>query len=54
MFWGVQLFTDALLGAYVLLLVRMQQLAQERRVKLRYLPQRPPAPALVLRRTASS
>ncbi len=54
MFWGVQLFTDALLAAYVVLLVRMQHLAQERRVKLRYLPQRPAAPALVLRRTASS
>jgi hypothetical protein len=54
MFWGVQIFTDALLGAYVLLLVRMQQLAQERKVKLRYLPARQAAPALVLRRTASS
>jgi len=54
MFWGIQLLTDLLLVAYVLLLVRMQQLAQERRVKLRYLPQRPPAPALAMRRTASS
>jgi hypothetical protein len=54
MFWGVQLLTDALLVAYVFLLVRMRQVAQERRVKLRYLPARQAAPALVLRRTASS
>ena len=54
LFWGVQVLTDVLLVAYVALLVRMRQLAQERRVKLRYLPQRQAAPALVLRRTASS
>ena len=50
--WAVQLLADALLVVYVLALVRMKNLATERRVKVAYLPSR--QPELVLRRTGSS
>ncbi|MGZ4689126.1 MAG: hypothetical protein ACXVKA_10220 [Acidimicrobiia bacterium] len=54
MFWLVQGFTDVLLVAYLALLVRMKQTANERRAKVHYLPSPPSAPALVLRRTSVS
>ena len=54
LFWMVQLLTDALLAAYVVLLVRMKQAALERQVKVRYLPAARSAPTMVLRRTASN
>ena len=55
MFWLVQLFTDVLLVAYLALLVRMKQTANERRAKVHYLPGPPSsAPSLVLRRTSVS
>lgn len=53
--WGLQLLVDVTLGAYVFLLVRMQQRALEQRAKVRYLPNAAPSPSpLVLRRTASN
>jgi len=54
--WGLQLLCDVLLGAYVVLLVQVQQRAAERETKLRYLPGRQagaPEPALLLRRSGS-
>jgi hypothetical protein len=54
LFWLVQLFTDALLAGYLVLLVRMKQTANERRAKVHYLPTPPSAPALVLRRSSVS
>jgi hypothetical protein len=54
LFWFVQLLTDALLAAYVALLVRMKRAAEERRAKVHYLPGPAPAPALVLRRSSAS
>jgi hypothetical protein len=54
LFWLVQGITDVLLVAYVALLVRMKQVAQERRAKVHYLPAPQPAPALVLQRTRAS
>lgn len=54
LFWLVQLFTDVLLASYLVLLVRMKQVATERRAKVHYLPAPPPAPALVLRRSSVS
>jgi hypothetical protein len=54
LFWLVQGLTDVLLVAYLALLVRMKQTAIERRAKVHYLPAPPPAPALVMRRSASS
>jgi len=52
MMWVAHLAVDVLLVTYVVLLVRMRNLAMEQRVKVRYLPQ--PTPQLALRRTASS
>ena len=52
MMWAVQLLADALLVVYVLALVRMKNVASERRAKVAYLPSR--QPELVLRRTGSS
>lgn len=54
LFWFVQLFADAMLAAYVVLLVRMKRVAEERRAKVHYLPGPAPAPALVLRRSSAS
>lgn len=51
---AVHLLADALLATYLVLLARIRLAAQERRVKVRYLPEPTPAPALVLRRSASS
>jgi hypothetical protein len=50
--WAAQLLADALLVVYVLALVRMKNVATERRAKVAYLPSR--QPELVLRRTGSS
>ena len=64
--WFLQLLADALLGAYVFLLLQFKARAQERRTKIAYIdrprpvmaPVRTDMPdassALVLRRTASS
>ena len=53
----LHLAVDALLVAYVALLVRTQKLAAERDTKVRYLPRRAgsgsPEPALLLRRSGS-
>ena len=51
----LHLVVDVLLVAYVALLARAQQLAAEREMKVRYLPQRGgnPEPALLLRRSGS-
>jgi hypothetical protein len=54
LFWFVQGLTDALLVGYLVLLVRMRRVEEERRAKVHYLPAAPPPPALVLRRSASS
>lgn len=54
LFWMVQLFADALLATYVVLLVRMKQVALERRAKVHYLPPVHSTPTMVLRRTVSS
>jgi hypothetical protein len=54
LFWIVSGLTDALLVGYLVLLVRMRRVEEERRAKVHYLPAAPPAPALVLRRSASS
>lgn len=49
------LLVDAALVAYVVLLVRAQKLAVERKLKVRYMPRRPAQPApLLLRRSVSS
>ncbi len=54
--WFVWLLSIVALGAYTVMLVRIKQLAAERRAKVRYLPQRAPEqpPAFTLRRSASS
>jgi hypothetical protein len=54
LFWLVQGLTDVLLAGYLVLLVRMKRSETERRAKVHYLPGPAPAPALVLRRSASS
>ncbi len=54
LFYLVQLFTDVMLVAYVALLVRMKQTANERRAKVHYLPPPAPSPSLVLRRSSVS
>jgi hypothetical protein len=53
--WGLHLACDLMLGAYVVLLAQAQQRATERDAKVRYLPQRSPAPepAFALRRSGS-
>jgi hypothetical protein len=51
--WVVQILADVLLGAYLVLLVRMHSVGHDRQRKLRFLPP-PAAPELALRRTASS
>jgi hypothetical protein len=54
--WGLQVFCDLMLVAYVLLLIQSQQRAAERDAKVRYLagPERAaPEPALALRRSGS-
>jgi hypothetical protein len=55
LFWGMFLFVFALLVIYVGLLARMQRLAQERAVKVRYLPRHYTHPrALAYRRSVGS
>jgi hypothetical protein len=54
LFYLVQAITDVLLVGYLVLLVRMKQVATERRAKVHYLPAPAPAPSLVLRRTSVS
>jgi hypothetical protein len=54
LFYLVQAFTDVMLVAYLVLLVRMKQTATERRAKVHYLPAPAPAPSLVLRRSSVS
>ncbi len=51
----LHLLVDALLVTYVAMLVRIQRLAAERDMKVRFLPQRTraPEPALLLRRSAN-
>lgn len=54
--WALNLLCDLALGAYVMLLIQTEQRAAERQTKVRYLPaqrQRPPEPALLLRRSGS-
>lgn len=52
--WGVHLVLDVLFVGYVVLLIRMRNIAAERDLKVRYLPRAVPAPepALALRRSA--
>ncbi len=53
---GLALVLGALLTGYVALLVRLRNTAEERELKVRYLPQqarRAPEPALLLRRSGS-
>ncbi len=56
LFYLVQGLTDVLLVGYLVLLVRMKQVATERRAKVHFLPAPAPAPApaLVLRRSSVS
>jgi hypothetical protein len=54
LFWAVQLFMDILLVAYLGLLVRMKQTANERQAKVRYLPAPQNGNSLVLRRSSAS
>jgi hypothetical protein len=56
MFWALFVLVAGSLGAYVAALAHLQRSAQERAVKVRYLPRRrlAPAPAIALRRTAGS
>jgi hypothetical protein len=54
LFYLVQAFTDVMLVAYVALLVRMKQTANERKAKVHYLPAPAPSPSLVLRRSSVS
>lgn len=56
LFYLVQAMTDVLLVGYLVLLVRMKQVATERRAKVHYLPApaSAPAPSLVLRRSSVS
>ncbi|HEY7439043.1 MAG TPA: hypothetical protein VIC35_06570 [Acidimicrobiia bacterium] len=53
--WAFQVLADALLVAYLVLLVRIRSTVAAR-ANVHYLPQRiaPPAPGFALRRTASS
>jgi hypothetical protein len=55
--WGLHLAVDVLFGGYVAMLIRLQQQAAEREMKLRYLPTAAragqPEPALLLRRSAN-
>jgi len=64
MLWGLQLLADALLAAYIFLLLQFKARAQDRRTKISYIERPRPAMApvradmtdpsvLVLRRTAS-
>jgi hypothetical protein len=55
-FWGLFVVLFAALASYVVLLARMQRLAQERAVKVRYLPRHVAQrqPALVYRRSFGS
>ena len=51
--WGLHVVLDALFVGYVVLLVRMRNVAAEREMKLRFIPSAPaPEPALLLRRSA--
>ena len=51
--WGLHVVLDALFVGYVVLLVRMRNIAAEREMKLRFIPSAPvPEPALLLRRSA--
>jgi hypothetical protein len=54
--WGLHLVLDALFIAYVLVLVRMRNMAAERDMKVRFLPHANPSaePAFALRRTAAN
>ncbi len=54
LFWLVQVLTDGLLAAYVVLLVRMKHVGLERRAKVHYLPPSRSASPMGLRHTASS
>ena len=54
LFYLVQAFTDVMLVAYLALLVRMKQAANERQAKVHYLPAPAPSPPLVLRRSSVS
>lgn len=54
LFWLVQGFTDLLLAAYLLLLVRIKRADSQRRAKVHYLPGPATAPPLVLRRSSVS
>jgi len=54
LFYLVQAMTDVLLVGYLVLLVRMKQVATERRAKVHYLPAPAPAPSLVLRSSSIS
>ena len=55
--WGLQVFCDLLLAAYVLLLIQSQQRAAEQEAKVRFLAtgseRAAPEPALALRRSGS-
>ena len=62
MLWWANLFFDALLGGYIVLLMRLKSIEAERLAKLRYLPSAPakktqPAahtePSVVLHRSAN-
>lgn len=51
--WGLHVVLDALFVGYVVLLVRMRNIAAEQEMKLRFIPSAPaPEPALLLRRSA--
>jgi hypothetical protein len=50
---AVHVLVDLLFVAYLVLLVRARNVAEERRVKVRFLPAGPPEPALLLRRSAN-
>jgi hypothetical protein len=55
--WGLHVLVDLAFVGYVFMLVKVQQQAAEREMKLRYLPEarasRRPEPALLLRRSAN-
>jgi len=50
---ALHVLVDLLFVAYVVLLVRARNLAEERRLKVRFLPAGAPEPALLLRRSAN-
>jgi len=52
-FLALHVLADLLFVAYVVLLVRARNLAEERRLKVRFLPAGSPEPALLLRRSAN-